>query len=61
MSTGQVGAPAAGLKRHSRGGQRGAGRAGAGADGAVPHRHDKSSELFYVLSGSVQLLVSEEV
>jgi quercetin dioxygenase-like cupin family protein len=32
-----------------------------GADGAVPHRHDKSSELFYVLSGSVQLLVGEEV
>src|SRR6476660_3527196 len=23
-----------------------------GADGAVPHRHDKSSELFYVLFGS---------
>src|SRR5690349_22636637 len=32
-----------------------------GADGAVPHRHDKSSELFYVLSGSVQLLAGEEV
>jgi hypothetical protein len=27
----------------------------------VPHRHDKSSELFYVLSGSVQLLAGEEV
>jgi quercetin dioxygenase-like cupin family protein len=32
-----------------------------GADGAVPHRHDKSSELFYVLSGSVQLLAGEEI
>src|SRR5436190_19602631 len=32
-----------------------------GADGAVPHRHDKSSELFYVLSGSVQLLAGEDV
>src|SRR5262249_55547457 len=32
-----------------------------GADGAVPHRHDKSSGLFYVLSGSVQLLAGEEV
>ena len=32
-----------------------------GADGAVPHRHDKSSELFSVLSGSVQLLAGEEV
>jgi quercetin dioxygenase-like cupin family protein len=32
-----------------------------GADGAVPHRHDKSSELFYVLSGAVQLLAGEEV
>ena len=36
-------------------------RLAEGADGAVPHRHDKSSELFYVLSGSVQLLAGEEV
>jgi quercetin dioxygenase-like cupin family protein len=32
-----------------------------GMDGAIPHRHDKSSELFYVLGGSVQLLAGDEV
>jgi mannose-6-phosphate isomerase-like protein (cupin superfamily) len=32
-----------------------------GADGASPHHHAGSSELFYVLSGSVQLLAGAEV
>jgi quercetin dioxygenase-like cupin family protein len=32
-----------------------------GADGAVPHRHDRSSELFYVLDGTAQLLAGEDV
>ena len=27
-----------------------------GADGARPHRHDKSAEMFYVLEGTVQIL-----
>ena len=31
-----------------------------GADGARPHRHDNSSEMFYVLGGEVQLLAGEE-
>ena len=30
---------------------------GRGADGAVPHRHDNSSELFYILAGAFDLLV----
>ena len=32
-----------------------------GADGAVPHRHDHASELFYILDGAFDLLVDEEV
>lgn len=32
-----------------------------GADGANPHHHAGSSELFYVLGGSVQLLAGAEV
>ncbi len=32
-----------------------------GANGANPHHHASSAELFYVLSGSVQLLVGERV
>ena len=32
-----------------------------GADGAVPHRHDKSSELFYILDGAFDLLVADNV
>ena len=30
-----------------------------GADGANPHHHASSAELFYVLSGSVQLLAGD--
>jgi quercetin dioxygenase-like cupin family protein len=30
-----------------------------GADGATPHRHDLSSELFYVLDGQVQFLAGD--
>ncbi|MDX6277896.1 MAG: hypothetical protein QOJ72_2024 [Nocardioidaceae bacterium] len=32
-----------------------------GAEGAAPHRHLTYAELFYVLSGAVDLLVGEEV
>ena len=32
-----------------------------GVDGAVPHRHQRSSELFYVLGGSVDILAGDEV
>jgi len=32
-----------------------------GADGANPHHHAGSAELFYVLSGSVQLLAGDRV
>ncbi len=32
-----------------------------GADGAVPHRHDHSSELFYILDGAFDLLVADDV
>lgn len=32
-----------------------------GADGAVPHRHDNSSELFYVLDGALEVLTGENV
>ena len=32
-----------------------------GADGANPHHHASSAELFYVLSGSVQLLAGDRV
>ena len=34
---------------------------GRGADGAVPHRHDNSSELFYILDGAFDLLVADNV
>ena len=30
---------------------------GRGAAGAVPHRHDKSSELFFILDGQLDVLV----
>jgi quercetin dioxygenase-like cupin family protein len=33
----------------------------AGADGARPHTHKGSSELFYVLDGRVDILVGEDV
>lgn len=32
-----------------------------GAEGAGPHRHYTSAEIFYVLSGAVDVLVGEEV
>jgi quercetin dioxygenase-like cupin family protein len=32
-----------------------------GAEGAAPHRHITTTELFYVLSGAVDLLAGEEV
>ena len=32
-----------------------------GAEGAGPHRHFTSAEIFYVLSGAVDVLVGEEV
>ncbi|MCA2227618.1 cupin domain-containing protein [Nonomuraea aurantiaca] len=32
-----------------------------GADGAKPHRHDASAELFYMLDGTAQLLSGEQV
>ncbi|HEY2271132.1 MAG TPA: cupin domain-containing protein [Jatrophihabitantaceae bacterium] len=31
-----------------------------GADGAVPHRHDQRSELFYILDGAFDLLVGDD-
>jgi quercetin dioxygenase-like cupin family protein len=34
---------------------------GRGAEGANPHRHTRSSEMFYVLDGSVQILAGTEV
>jgi uncharacterized cupin superfamily protein len=34
---------------------------GRGADGAVPHRHDNSSELSYILDGAFDLLVADNV
>ena len=36
-------------------------RLGDGAEGANPHRHTRSSELFYVLDGSVDVLAGEKV
>jgi quercetin dioxygenase-like cupin family protein len=32
-----------------------------GADGARPHRHDNSAEMFFMLSGTARLLSGEEV
>ena len=32
-----------------------------GADGAPPHYHNDSAELFFVISGSLQVLVGEQV
>src|SRR4051794_12673439 len=32
-----------------------------GADGAVPHRHDHASELFFVVDGMLQVLVGARV
>ena len=32
-----------------------------GADGAGPHHHDTSAELFYVVAGHVELLVGDDV
>jgi mannose-6-phosphate isomerase-like protein (cupin superfamily) len=32
-----------------------------GADGAVPHRHDKASELFFILSGELDVLAGDEI
>jgi quercetin dioxygenase-like cupin family protein len=34
---------------------------GRGADGAVPHRHDNSSELFFILGGALDVLVGDGV
>lgn len=34
---------------------------GRGADGAVPHRHDASSELFFIIDGVLDVLIGEEV
>jgi mannose-6-phosphate isomerase-like protein (cupin superfamily) len=34
---------------------------GAGADGARPHHHEGSSEMFYVLEGGVQVLSGTEI
>ena len=32
-----------------------------GADGAKPHRHDRSAEMFYMLDGTAQLLSGDRV
>ncbi len=32
-----------------------------GADGAMPHRHDERSELFYILDGAFDLLIGNDV
>ena len=32
-----------------------------GADGARPHRHDRSAEMFYVLDGAVQVLSGTQI
>src|SRR5580692_1352515 len=33
----------------------------SGADGAVPHRHDQASELFFILSGQLDVLAGDDV
>jgi quercetin dioxygenase-like cupin family protein len=33
----------------------------SGADGAKPHRHDHSSELFFIIDGALDLLVGPEI
>lgn len=33
----------------------------AGADGASPHFHTRSTELFYVLDGALQMLIGDEL
>lgn len=32
-----------------------------GADGAVPHRHNHSSELFFIIDGALEVLVGSEI
>ncbi|TDD72141.1 cupin domain-containing protein [Actinomadura rubrisoli] len=32
-----------------------------GAGGAVPHRHDRSSELFFIVDGALELLVGSQI
>ncbi len=34
---------------------------GRGAAGAVPHRHDKSSELFFILDGQLDVLLGDDI
>jgi mannose-6-phosphate isomerase-like protein (cupin superfamily) len=34
---------------------------GRGAAGAVPHRHDKSSELFFILDGTLDVLAGDDI
>jgi quercetin dioxygenase-like cupin family protein len=34
---------------------------GKGSDGARPHRHDHSAEMFYVLNGALRVLSGTEV
>ena len=34
---------------------------GRGADGAVPHRHDMSSELFFILDGRLDVLAGDDI
>ena len=48
---------------HSTGGAMSAQRVtlGRGADGATPHCHTASSELFFVLEGAAQILIGTEV
>ncbi|MFL6076229.1 MAG: cupin domain-containing protein [Mycobacteriales bacterium] len=32
-----------------------------GADGAIPHRHNRSSELFFIVDGALDVLVSSDI
>lgn len=36
-------------------------RLAAGGEGARPHRHERSSELFFVVDGALDLLVGQEI